>query len=309
MVSISIIVPNYNHSSYLKQRLESIFNQSYQDFEVILLDDCSTDDSWEILQYYSTHPKVTYCIRNEVNSGSPFKQWKKGIDLAKGDWIWIAESDDWAEFEFLEELINLGSDSVVLKNCCSLRVDNIEIKQKHISWNYLDDKNSSRWDNYYKNDGRSEICEYLSYINIFPNASAVIFKKPLSFPDIILEMKYSGDWYFWISILEKGSVAYSPKCLNYYRNHIQTTRAIKNIENEFLRLSEGLICVNKARTLCGKNKLSLLNCKKYKHISKFIFKTNLKGGRLKFNSLFPKIPYYLFPYYYFYFLKSFLKYD
>lgn len=304
---ISVIVPNYNHSLYLKQRLDSIFDQTYQDFEVILLDDCSTDESWEIIQSYSTNPKVSFCIRNAVNSGSPFKQWKKGMDLAQGEWIWIAESDDWAESTFLEELISLGGDSVVLKNCCSLRVDNKKIIQKHISWDYLDSKNSTRWEDYYQNDGMSEISEYLSYINIFPNASAVIFKKPLSFPDIILEMKYSGDWYFWISLLESGSVAYSPKCFNYYRNHLQTTRAIKNLTNESIRLTEGLFCVNKAREVCGKSKLGLLDCKKYKHISKFVFETNFKVGRIKTNSIFPMIPLYLLPYYYFYFIKSLLK--
>lgn len=305
---ISVIVPNYNHSSYLKQRMDSIFNQTYQDFEVILLDDCSTDDSWEILKTYSTHPKVTYCIKNEVNSGSPFKQWKKGIDLAQGDWIWIAESDDWASVEFLDELVNLNSNSVNIKYCCSLRVDNHQIKQKHISWNYLNPDTVLRWEKYYTNDGASEIDNYLSYINIIPNASAVIFKKPLIFPDSILKMKFSGDWYFWISLLEKGNISYSPKCLNYYRNHSQTTRSIKNSINESRRLTEGIICINNARKLSGKKEIGFLDIRDYKHLSKFVFETNLKTGRLNFNNIFPIIPFFLLPYYYYYYFKSILNY-
>ena len=91
---ISIIVPNYNHEKYLKQRLESVFNQTYSNFEVILLDDCSTDSSLNILAEYIKNSKVSHCIFNEANSGNTFIQWNKGISLAKGDYIWIAESDD-----------------------------------------------------------------------------------------------------------------------------------------------------------------------------------------------------------------------
>ena len=53
MSQISIIIPNYNHAKYLPQRLESVYNQTYQDFEVILLDDCSNDDSVTILNIFN----------------------------------------------------------------------------------------------------------------------------------------------------------------------------------------------------------------------------------------------------------------
>ena len=105
MPKISIIVPNYNHSSFLNERLDSIFNQTFQDFEVILLDDKSTDNSTEILRHYTQNEKVSHFIINKKNSGSPFKQWKKGIELAKGEFIWIAESDDTCDLNFLEEQI------------------------------------------------------------------------------------------------------------------------------------------------------------------------------------------------------------
>ena len=79
---VSIIVPNYNHEQYLKQRLESIFNRTYPNFEVILLDDFSTDSSKKILSEYSENPKVSQCVLNETNSGNTFIQWNKGIALA-----------------------------------------------------------------------------------------------------------------------------------------------------------------------------------------------------------------------------------
>ena len=69
MPTVSVIVPNYCHAPYLEQRIESILQQTFQDFELILLDDCSTDGSREILERYRNHPKVSGIFYNERNSG------------------------------------------------------------------------------------------------------------------------------------------------------------------------------------------------------------------------------------------------
>ena len=78
---VSVIVPNYNHEKYLPERLNSILNQTFQDFELILLDDCSTDGSREILKSFKKNSKVTHLEFSVSNSGSPFKQWAKGVNL------------------------------------------------------------------------------------------------------------------------------------------------------------------------------------------------------------------------------------
>ncbi|WP_298894549.1 glycosyltransferase family 2 protein [uncultured Psychroserpens sp.] len=101
-MKVSVILPNYNHADYLEERLDSIVNQTYQNFELIILDDASTDNSLEVLNRYASHEKVSHFIINENNSGSPFLQWKKGLNLATGDYIWIAESDDSCELDFIE---------------------------------------------------------------------------------------------------------------------------------------------------------------------------------------------------------------
>ena len=100
--AVSVILPNYNHSSFLKKRIDSIINQSFQDFDIIILDDCSTDCSREIIEEYRSNVNITNIVYNEINSGSTFKQWKKGIELAKGKFIWIAESDDYADESFFK---------------------------------------------------------------------------------------------------------------------------------------------------------------------------------------------------------------
>src|ERR1017187_1910144 len=104
MPTVSVIIPNYNHARFLRRRIDSVLQQTFQDFEVILLDDCSTDDSRSILSKYADDPRVRIEF-NEKNSGSPFKQWNKGVRLAQGSYVWIAESDDYAAERLLERLV------------------------------------------------------------------------------------------------------------------------------------------------------------------------------------------------------------
>ena len=93
-IEVSIIIPNYNYARFLQQRIESVLAQTYTDYEIILLDDASTDDSVSILNHYKTNSRVAHLEINSVNTGSPFIQWQKGISLSRGKYIWIAESDD-----------------------------------------------------------------------------------------------------------------------------------------------------------------------------------------------------------------------
>ncbi|TDP00882.1 glycosyltransferase family 2 protein [Flavobacterium sp. 245] len=233
----SVIIPNYNHSDFLAQRLESVFNQTFQDFEVILLDDKSTDDSVAILEKYARHSKVSHFIVNEKNSGSPFKQWQKGIQLAHGKYIWIAESDDFCEPIFLENLIEMLSSDVVLAFCNSINVNQQGEKLGINTWAMSFDK--LKWKVSYVNDGKSEIKTHLRYRNCIPNASAVIFKRD-AVEDLFFEdsFYFCGDWSFWLKLLHKGQIAYLNRPLNYFRKHAVSTRVIKDYENEKKRFQE-----------------------------------------------------------------------
>ncbi|MBL0334186.1 MAG: glycosyltransferase family 2 protein [Chitinophagaceae bacterium] len=102
MPLVSVIIPNYNHAHCLEARIESVLAQSFSDFEMILLDDASADNSVAIIEKYRSHPKTTQVLLNSINTGSPFAQWQKGLASARGKWIWIAESDDIADPSFLE---------------------------------------------------------------------------------------------------------------------------------------------------------------------------------------------------------------
>ena len=104
-IKVSAIIPNYNHEEFLKQRIESVLAQTYQDFEIILLDDASTDKSNKIINQYVQYPKVKHMVFNKKNSGAAFRQWENGMGLASGQYLWMAESDDWADPGFLAALV------------------------------------------------------------------------------------------------------------------------------------------------------------------------------------------------------------
>jgi glycosyltransferase involved in cell wall biosynthesis len=164
---VSVIVPNYNHARFLRQRLDSIFNQTFQDFEVIILDDCSTENSKEVIEEYRNRSQVSHVVYNETNSGSPFKQWAKGIDLAQGEYIWIAESDDWAEVNFLEIMVS-----------CINSNRNIALVFSASNWVYLDHEDKILLHSkIFKMNGIEFIKKRMICGNSIQNASAVIFRK------------------------------------------------------------------------------------------------------------------------------------
>ncbi len=98
---ISIIIPVYNSQKYLNQCLDSIINQTFNDFEVICIDDQSTDSSLDILQNYAKIDPRIKIIRQE-NAGAGAAR-NAGLKIAKGDYILFLDSDDFFELNMLEK--------------------------------------------------------------------------------------------------------------------------------------------------------------------------------------------------------------
>lgn len=221
--AVSIIVPNYNYARYLRERMESILAQSFQDFELIILDDASTDDSRSILDYYAgVHG--TGVIVNESNSGAPYPQWFKGMALAKADLIWIAEADDVSDPSFLETLVPLFRDPSVKFAFCASNIinDQSEVVGDYVSNRYLTNISSFKWKRSYQVSAEQEVNEGLGVKNTVPNISAAIFRKfdiTPHFAGQVLSLPTSGDWYFILEAIRNGSVAYESTPLNRHRRH------------------------------------------------------------------------------------------
>lgn len=224
---VSVVVPNYNYAQYIEERLASICHQSIPIFELIILDDASTDQSVSSISNWlsSTHTEAKVVI-NKTNSGSVFAQWQKGILLATGDYIWIAEADDLSDPDFLETVLPpLLSGDVVLSYCDSQQINTHGVVQARNYQEYLRVVSQERWKKTYIENGVEECKSVLAIMNTIPNVSAVLFKREVisavfrQHSEEIARFKKAGDWVVYIRTLLHGKIAFSPRTANRHRRH------------------------------------------------------------------------------------------
>lgn len=215
--TVSVIIPNYNHAPYLKERIDSVLNQTYQDFEVIILDDCSPDNSVEVIEQYRSNPHVSHILINEQNTRNTFIQWERGISMAKGRYIWIAESDDVAELQLLETLIGQLEQhpdaSVAFCHSRLIDADGALLSEQNT-------KNPAQPGQITIDDS----CTFLRHLLIFNyiyNASMAVFRRDVydrANPDY-KQFRYCGDWHFWASVCAAGRVIEVYDMLSRFRQH------------------------------------------------------------------------------------------
>lgn len=236
---VSVIVPNYNHAPFLKERIESILDQTYQDFELILLDDCSTDESRAVLEGDRNHPKVASIVYNEKNSGSPFAQWRKGLELAKGEWVWIAESDDVADEDFLKTMMHAVEQH-----------PSVGLAYSHLRW--IDAHGQLM---YSEEDTDKVVCytgeefarKKLLYTTTIYNVSSAVFKKDVLMTvdwSLFDTMKMCGDYYLYTLLAEKTDVVEIGRVLDSYRQHANNTSG-KELSSKGWGILEGMPILNR----------------------------------------------------------------
>lgn len=118
---VSVIIPVHNSEKYLCRCLDSILAQSYHDFELILVDDGSTDNSWDICRTYARKDDRIRTIRQSVNKGVSAAR-NAGLETADGKWIYFCDSDDYLNSDSLKLLVNCTYDKVDLVLASYVRV-------------------------------------------------------------------------------------------------------------------------------------------------------------------------------------------
>lgn len=218
---VSVIIPNYNHSRYLRQRIDSVLNQSYKDFELIILDDCSDDDSREIISEYVIKRPDIITIFNKKNSGNPFLQWNFGVSHANGEYIWIAESDDSAENTFLERMISVLQNN---KDAGLVYCDSVVINEnKGIFYNASDIRKNRKKTQQGIFNRKSSYIFFLD--NPIINVSSVLFRRKeyLKAGGANSSMMYCADWFLYLKMLENSDIHFINEPLNVYRLHSGST--------------------------------------------------------------------------------------
>ena len=239
---VSVIVPNYNHAPYLHRRLESIYRQTYTNIEVLLLDDCSTDDSRAVLlEYANRYPECTRTLFNEMNSGGVFRQWAKGIKAASGALIWVAESDDYCDENFLEKLVRSFDDEAVMLAYSKIEFVHADetVIPHEFAYHVRDLACREKWLRSHVNTAHQEVGEALGIINTIPNASGAVFRRPVDMEllenEDWLSMSVVGDWVFYLHILRGGKIAYSAETTNFFRRYDGSTAASTYHKAQFYR--------------------------------------------------------------------------
>ena len=246
--TVTVVVPNYNHAPYLRQRLDCIYAQTYPNYRVLLLDDCSSDNSREVLEEYrERYPERTTLLFNEHNSGGVFHQWRRGVEQSDSELVWIAESDDYCDPNFLEELVPYFMDEAVqLAYSRSVFVDHAGRPSGFAFENYLAELSPVHWKGSYVATAHDEVSRYLGRKNTIPNVSSAIFRKPDLAPllqdDSWLSMKICGDWIFYLHVLKGGKVAFSADTSNYFRFHDSNSSAKTYSTPTYYKEHEAVAC-------------------------------------------------------------------
>ena len=236
---VSIVVASYNHSEYLDQRIESLLAQDYQEIEIIVIDDSSTDESREVLKKYETTQNIQTVLLDK-NIG-----WVKvsnmGANLAHGDFLVFANCDDYSEISQISKMIeNMKSNPSAglcfsksnIVNEKSLRIgDDFELRGR--KFKKLCKQNSLIKKKY--------MTQLLFHSIVIPNLSAAMFRKSAFFNVGCFseDIKVAADWEIYFRIAQRFDVFYNREALNNFRSHetsIRNTTKIRDMQQDIATL-------------------------------------------------------------------------
>lgn len=248
---VSVIVPNYNHAPYLKARLDSILDQTYENIEVLILDDCSTDESASIIrEYESLWPKKIRTLWNTQNSGCVFRQWRKGIEDSTGDLLWICESDDYCEKDFLEKLVGQFVDPSVLIGFGRIQFCDADGNLQEGLDAYREAAEPGIWNQTTVRPAKEWFCGAFGVSNVIANVGGCLIRRQPIDEDVWREaesFRVVGDWYLYVLLANGGRIAYAPGAVAYFRQHGANTSVKAFHRPEFYVEKERVLRLLRAR--------------------------------------------------------------
>ena len=226
---VSVIIPNYNHAQYLPERFRSIAEQTYQNIELIVLDDCSTDDSIDVIhEEIEDLPFPVRTYFNKKNAGNVFAQWQRGVEMASGDFVWICESDDTCEPDFLERVIPMFVDRSVMLTFGNIKFCNSTGEHMPGMDGFREQSEPGIWGGIVKRPAHEWFAGAFGVNNVVANVGGCVFRKaPVSQEiwDQAKTFKIAGDWFLYSQIIGGGQMCYVPGARTYFRQHERNTSA------------------------------------------------------------------------------------
>ncbi|MFN7056965.1 glycoside hydrolase family 99-like domain-containing protein [Hyphomonas sp.] len=236
--AVSAAVPNYKYEAYIGPRLQSVFDQDIPLKEVIVLDDASPDNSIAVIRQTAEAAGRQIDLHvNAQNTGSAFRQWRKAAELARGDYLWIAEADDLADPAFVSRLVaRMQRDGSVLGFTDSRQIDETGAPTGDSYVPYINEAEPNAFNASFAMDGRDFLARFLSVKNVILNVSGVIFRRDalLAAFDSVGEELYgysvAGDWRLYAEICAQpgARISWLAEPLNTHRRHkVSVTHALK----------------------------------------------------------------------------------
>lgn len=219
MIKISIVMTSYNYADYIKEAIESVLAQTYSNWELVIVDDGSTDDSVEVIKSYMRKDGriKLYQHENGKNKGLASSV-KLGVEKAESVWIAFLESDDKYTPNSLEEKIKAIEENTKIDLIFS-NLEMIQDEEKISQYkNYFDEINKNFFD---MNSSHliSNFHNLIPNVNLIPTFSVVMLKKGIiENCDFFPPCKASVDFYLWAQ-LSKYNIYYLNKKLTYWRLH------------------------------------------------------------------------------------------
>ena len=259
MIKVSVIIPVYNVEPYLKEALDSVINQTLREIEIICIDDCSTDNSYNILEEYAKKDNRIIIIKNENNMGVGYSR-NVGEKLAKGEYIHFMDPDDCISLNFYECMYNTGkkynSDIINTANVidCNLTLDNIIIDRT----NFLILDKDYNLDVSIKN-----MYDYSNYNEMtYPTLWCKLFKKEFLIENNLFSTENKIGASYDSDLILK-TFLYYPKCsfnnnsVYYYR--IRNGSIIDKLKNNIDRIKNIIINYSNTIELFKVSRIDILN--------------------------------------------------
>lgn len=220
---VSIIMPSYNTAKFIGATIESVLSQTYTDWELIIVDDCSTDNTDEIVATYLHDTRIHY-YKNEKNNGAAFSR-NRALRMAKGKWIAFLDSDDVWLKEKLEKQI------VFMKE-----------NEYHFTYTYYRINLNERLQPYIVT-GPMKVTKLKLYNYCYFFTSTVMYDREYIGLIQIADLKKNNDYAMWLKAIERSPCYCLPQCLAYYYKHdnsISSGNKIKLIKYHYILFRKGL---------------------------------------------------------------------
>ena len=196
---VSVIMPSYNTAKYISESIESVLKQTYTNWELIIVDDCSTDNTDEVIATFLGDDRIRY-IKNEKNSGAAVSR-NRALREASGKYIAFLDSDDlWAP-EKLEKQIDFMASTGCKFSCTDYM---IQMNGEWLPYVYTSPNKITEWK-------MKNYC-YFSTITVMYDREYVGLIQ-------IEPIRKNNDYAMWLKIIKKAPCYRLPECLSYYIKH------------------------------------------------------------------------------------------